>query len=266
MTTEEYTIFPTHPFIKRFVQSFWLLRGDAGTKPYLLPAEPYFDVILSFGSDTSLLDSHGNRDSISGSFIGGLRTGPFLLSPRGPVEYLAIRFYPYGLRPFLNTHCTAVTDAFVELNTLKGKLSDALQHVLDNRLSVDLVPDIERALAGMLRHLTVQPSLSLMESVTRIGAEMGNTRVSALCRQLGCTERQLRREYDRFLGVPPKQFVKISRFSRLLRRIADTKRLDGFAAIACECGYTDQSHMIHECIEFCGMTPSQLIREGSNNS
>jgi AraC-like DNA-binding protein len=45
------------------------------------------------------------------------------------------------------------------------------------------------------------------------------------------------------------------RFERVLGRVADVARPD-WGALAVECGYADQSHLIRDFREFAGTTPA----------
>ena len=96
-----------------------------------------------------------------------------------------------------------------------------------------------------------------MESLRR-GANA--PRVSTLARQLGVTDRHLRRLMVGETGIAPRHFARIQRFHALLRA-SDIVPRRPWAELAASHGYADQSHMIREVEDLAGVTPTQLNQE-----
>lgn len=71
----------------------------------------------------------------------------------------------------------------------------------------------------------------------------------------GISARQLRRRFIAAVGYGPKMFQRVARFHHFLKLGAATR---GFAALAAEAGYADQSHLNRECMSLAGCTPRQL--------
>ena len=65
---------------------------------------------------------------------------------------------------------------------------------------------------------------------------------------------RLRRLFREQAGVAPKQFARIERFRRLVRRLPGRA---SWAALALETGYVDQAHMIREFRAFSGTSPGR---------
>ena len=96
-----------------------------------------------------------------------------------------------------------------------------------------------------------------MESL-RSGASA--PRVSTLARQLGVTDRHLRRLIVGETGIAPRHFARIQRFHALLRS-SDLAPRPAWAALAAHHGYADQSHLIREVQDLAGVTPTRLHEE-----
>ncbi len=252
---------PSVPILREYIHSFWILRSEIKEEycPYLLPPDPFFDCILSFKSDTNAIKSNGNSDSISGSFICGIRTKPISVKPNGDIEYLAIRFYPHGLRPFLNFHCKELTNLVVELESVKGMLAETLKPIWDYRVSdIERIKIIEESLLLLLIKRNYHFSKEIYNGIRIIRKTEGQISVSELCDRLGTSSRSLHREFERFVGVSPKTFARIVRFGKMLNSMRNYNE-DSLAGLAFDCGYFDQAHMIHECTEFSGLTPLELL-------
>jgi AraC-like DNA-binding protein len=90
--------------------------------------------------------------------------------------------------------------------------------------------------------------------------------VGELARQIGMSERHLRRRFTDAVGYSPKTFQRIVRFQTLLalakRRhsiSADDRHQTGLGQLAHRAGYADQAHMTREVSEFAGVTPSAIL-------
>jgi AraC-like DNA-binding protein len=86
------------------------------------------------------------------------------------------------------------------------------------------------------------------------------TPVSELCRQIGISERQLRRRFDAAVGYSPRTLRRVLRLQRFLRAAAHD---DGLAGVAVRAGYADQAHLTRECSELTGLPPARLLATGA---
>jgi AraC-like DNA-binding protein len=77
---------------------------------------------------------------------------------------------------------------------------------------------------------------------------------------LGVSERQLLRRFDVAVGYGPKMLGRVLRFQRFLRSAwSQTSVTRDLASLAYTSGYTDQSHLTHECLRLAGVTPGTLL-------
>ena len=85
-----------------------------------------------------------------------------------------------------------------------------------------------------------------MAAVAPHGQANGDVRIREVALRIGTTERTLERLFDLHVGLRPKELARIVRFQASLRGI------DG--------GYYDDSHRIHDFVEFAGVSPSAMAR------
>ncbi len=76
------------------------------------------------------------------------------------------------------------------------------------------------------------------------------TEVGALARQIGLSERQLRRAFSTAVGVGPKEYLRMVRFERATQALS----LPG-GRVAAAAGYYDQAHLIADFQQLARMTP-----------
>jgi AraC-like DNA-binding protein len=115
---------------------------------------------------------------------------------------------------------------------------------------------VERFREGTVAGAVVLLRVS-MESLRRVA---NAPRVATLARQLGVTDRHLRRLMVDETGIAPRHFARIQRFHALLRA-SDLAPHPSWAALAAHLGYADQSHLIREVQDLAGVTPTRLHEE-----
>jgi AraC-like DNA-binding protein len=86
-----------------------------------------------------------------------------------------------------------------------------------------------------------------------------NVRVADVASAIGMSRERFSKSFRREFGLTPKSFARIRRFARALEVGRRDPSLTG-AALAAQCGYVDQAHMIHEFQEFSGSAPTSLGR------
>ncbi|MBS1511932.1 MAG: AraC family transcriptional regulator [Bacteroidetes bacterium] len=72
--------------------------------------------------------------------------------------------------------------------------------------------------------------------------------------------RQLERQCKVRIGLPPKLFARLIRFSKAYRLFESSPSLS-WTHIAHQCGYFDQMHFIRDCKDFAGVNPSVIAKE-----
>jgi AraC-like DNA-binding protein len=87
-----------------------------------------------------------------------------------------------------------------------------------------------------------------------------DTPVAKLAAGVGLSERQLRRRFDVAVGYGPKRLGRVFRFQRLLDLVDASGGAPAWSQLAVAAGYSDQSHMINECLVLTGGPPTALPR------
>jgi AraC-like DNA-binding protein len=86
----------------------------------------------------------------------------------------------------------------------------------------------------------------------------GQVSVSELATQIGWSRKHLASQFREYVGMPPKQIARITRFSRAIEAMeaGDERR---WTELATSCGYYDQAHFNRDFREFAGVTPSEYL-------
>ena len=83
--------------------------------------------------------------------------------------------------------------------------------------------------------------------------------VAAIAREVNVHPYHLCRAFRRFLGVTPGEFIRACRMERAMSMLRDSEL--SIAAVALECGYSDQSQFTRCFKRRTGTTPARMRRE-----
>ena len=84
--------------------------------------------------------------------------------------------------------------------------------------------------------------------------------VPRLVRELGISERTMRRRFAMAYGYGPKTMVRVLRLQRFLTLLR-SRPAEPLAALAFAAGYADQAHLTRECRALTGQTPRALASQ-----
>jgi len=100
-------------------------------------------------------------------------------------------------------------------------------------------------------------SARLVQSAAR---RLQSHNVASVAKDLGVSERHLRRVFHEMVGLSPKAIFKLMRFQRALRA-AQGGRNRAWSDIAVGAGYYDQAHLIADFRSIAGATPREFLAE-----
>lgn len=117
----------------------------------------------------------------------------------------------------------------------------------------------------LVRQLTAvhgggDPDLLVRLAADRLAAPQA--RLGAVARELGLSERQLRRRFDRTVGYGWRTFSRVQRLQRLLVLSVHAPSRP-LADLSLAAGYADQAHMSRDVVRLSGMTPTALLSSGA---
>jgi AraC-like DNA-binding protein len=189
------------------------------------------------------------------SFVVGQLTRFILLQPTGPLATMGVRFRPGGAYRFLQLPMHLLTDSFVATGDIWGRAGDLLEDaVLEARSDLERQRLIEDFLLdGLIRS---EPRRRFDAAINQVMCSRGQAPVNQVAVTIGCSPRQLEREFRAHAGLSPKALARVIRFQHLLALAGETT-LRQWANVALDSGYADQSHMVREFRELSGQTPTE---------
>ena len=191
-------------------------------------------------------------------FVAGLHDTYALTETCGAQRGVQIDFSPIGAALFLNRPLAALRNEVVDIETLLGLEGRQLIARLDAAPGwAERFALLDQVLTR--RMLAARPVASELAHAWRcLEASDGTLEIGALAEDIGWSRKHLISRFTDQFGLPPKRTARILRFSRavgLLRAGA----VESWSALAVDCGFYDQAHMIRDFHRFAGSAPAEFL-------
>lgn len=245
------------PALQGQVECFWFAASDAepGAAPERVLPDGCLEWIFHLGVPFRRLNAANVWETQPRSFVVGELTRFILLQPTGPVATMGVRFRPGGAYRFLPFPVNLLTDSFVSSGDIWGREGEYLEEAV---LTAPSHQERQHAVEAFLlsRLINSRPRRRFDAAIGEVMRSRGQTRVNQIAMVIGCSPRQLERDFRAAAGLSPKALARVIRFQNLLW-LAGEDALRQWARVALECGYADQPHMVREFRELTGQSPTE---------
>ena len=164
---------------------------------------------------------------------------------------VAVRFRPAMWAEVVLASGSSVVNQIVPLIDLWGKRAVELSHLLET------ASQPSQFIQLLAEALPIDEARTpLQHAIGKLESSQGQLSIDSAAAIARLSTRQFRRLCLEATGLSPKMLARILRFRRATVLASFMARRH--AELAVECGYADQSHLIAECREFAGRTPTEL--------
>lgn len=179
----------------------------------------------------------------------------------GELVSFSIRFTPAGLYTLLGIPAEQFRDEALEGGLVRpGLFPEITSRLMACRDIDSCVAIVEPYLLGLLRQSAVTASPAVTHMAGLIVENNGLMAISALQEQVCLSKRQLERNFVKEIGVTPKLYSRMQRFSHMLQHKLQHEHTK-WAGLAYEFAYADQTHLIKDFRHFLGVSPSAFAAE-----
>jgi len=258
---------PTSP-LGAFVECFWWSQRDE-PQPYgerMLPSAGAQLIIALH--DTPIVCRPATSTAHPLVWSRGIVHGPqwnFYESGTKPAgSVVGVSFRPGAAGAILGAPITELTDRHVPIDAFWGSRGEALREQLLASHSPAAAFRIleEELIARLRRPLLIHPAIA---HTLALHQNTGPTcRVADMQRAAGYSPRHFNALFRAAVGLTPKHFYRVKRFTEVLRSLAKGN-IARLADLAASTGYADQAHMTREFREFAGVTPTQYRPRGPDS-
>lgn len=253
------------PALAPWVIACWATQRDgaARRRERVLPTGHAHLVLRLEGDPVHVLHASAARtqaQALPAAVLGGPRQHAYLRSV-GDAASVGLVLGPGALQRLWALPASALAGQHVPLDALAGA---AMRDLPDQLAALDgpeaRLGALFRWLAGHLAATEARargPHPAIVQALRR--ADGRGVRVAALVRDSGLSHRHFNALFEQATGLPPKAYLRVRRLQATLQQAARCPRM-GWAQLALEAGYSEQSHLQRDFKALAGVTPGQWRR------
>ncbi|AXY77212.1 AraC family transcriptional regulator [Paraflavitalea soli] len=241
--------------LEKIIECYWIIENDDPTphQQKIIP-DGFPEIIFHYKAPYRIcLTNTWEQQSMQ--LLAGQISGHFFLENTGAAGIVGIKVKPTALTHLFDLDMHSLTDKVVDL---AAALSTQFQHL---QLGLRNTPDHDQMIILLNEHFrnllagAHYQSSPVDQAIDLIFRHKGMVAVADMAQGIGLSERQLERLFKRYIGLSPKFYTRIIRFSTIFELIQQED--PGWAGLAYESGFYDQSHFIRNFKAFTGEDPSR---------
>lgn len=270
--------YPPSDALKPYVEQYVCMRADGSTDIMTPPEDDQHfrnghhvqDVFPSWGLLCFLINASARFDSKIADrdcvLIGPQTSSIEVETLSGWFELVMVQFKPGGIRAFIDadlmkTHETVYTASEMQDADLQA-ISELVQQLGATEAACR---EVDRFLCAHLGPKDPQRLQSILRTVDAAAESRCQISVSEMSGIACLSERQFSRSFREYVGLTPKEFLRMLRWHssiRQLQMLARTKQPIDLQEIALRMGYYDLSHMAMEFRQIGCSTPANFRQLG----
>lgn len=171
---------------------------------------------------------------------------------------LGIKFKPGGSHPFLHLPIVELRNLFIEAELVLGDAILLLREQLMGLTnSQDIFQYVERFLMERLAYSPQQKRI-IEPAISNLQRDSQPASLKQTAESFGYSQKQFIHLFKRHVGLTPKYFQRVARFSNVLREIEMQPNID-WSQIAYTHNFYDQSHLINDFKRLSGIGPKDYL-------
>lgn len=249
--------------LEKIIECYWIIDSeqDATMKVEKIVPDGFPEMIFHY-KDPYMIRLAADWELQPLNLIAGQIKKHFYLGNTGRSGMVGVKFKPAALAHLFGINMSTLTDKVLEMEQVLGSYFNELIASLKRTEDID-----EKAVmldSFFYRLLSERPltSSKIDDALSLIFSSNGTVTVKELCNGLDMGERQIERLFNEYVGLPPKFYSRIIRFSQIFQHI---QKGDPFwTDTVYRTGFYDQSHFIKNFKAFTGEEPSEYLFEELN--
>jgi AraC-like DNA-binding protein len=257
----KFTRFDPDEQLRNLVECYWIAEDNDRT-PVLQKIIPdgFPEIIFHYG-DPYKIKLDNQWEIQAQSLFAGQITKFFYLENTGRSGMVGIKFKPLAPAQLFGLKMADYTDTVHDLKVVVGEKLSSLENKLrttkEHALMIKAIED------ELMTIVPFQPNENVNDLAVRlIFSTHGVISVAAICGQINTNERKLQRLFNTWIGLSPKFFARVIRFSYIFQ-LAQEKKLS-WSEVGLESGFYDQPHFIRNFKAFTGEDPTRYFFDEPN--
>lgn len=246
-------IYPS-PSLSEYVKYYWILRTDSADKTIQTIPSGCIHLVFHRGDDLHFV----NGEIQVRNFIRGQLSGHGELISHGAIDMIAVIFHPLGLTPFTSLPLTEVYNQYIDIEYIGDKsLTTLKDRICSEEDSLMCVEIIEKYLISKLNDFQNYNYSRILGAIRLIEDHIGLD-ITTLANTACLGYRHFKREFSKYIGMSPKEYLRIIRFQRVLYTLQKNPKID-LGELAYICGFYDNSHLNKDFKSLSGCSPTDYL-------
>lgn len=251
-----YTALPPPAPLSGLVEMIWDWDMPPLAHRYdrILPSAGSQLVINLAEDETRVYDGAFACRRFSASSFDGPSYRSFIIDTAEQVRVVGVVFKPGCAAPLFRQRMDLLCNDHVDLDALAGGPARGLrERLLDAGSAAARLRVVQ---AWLLRQAgDARPHAAVVHGLRMLRDEPQVQRIPAIAAHCRLSPRRFGTLFREHVGMSPKRYARLLRFRRLVGQARQAPAID-WAGLALDCGFHDQSHLVHEFRAFSGLTPT----------
>jgi len=227
---------------------------------YFFPPTLYKGLVFHYFEGMDLWidnETYSGHISLGYMYLNG--TKKIFMQHQQPMALIAVIFQPGQFRHFFPFPALDYLNDYLPFEEYTDRqLLNVLEQVVEYKTIQQRLQIIELYLLQKLKSLSARQSYTdvLLQDMFM----QPNWKLKESVNHLKLSERHVRRLFSREMGISPKQFHKLLRFTSALSTMQELE-FGTLSQLAYSTGYADPNHFIEHFKEFTGSTPSTYLKK-----
>jgi len=175
----------------------------------------------------------------------------------GRLDLILVIFQPIGAKTFFRMPMNELSGQSIALDALSDpqimELEGRLMDIADNQTCAHLIEEFLLKRLYPFEEYNYKRLTSAIKTINH-----GEMNVSSLAHKACLSQKQFNRIFTDFIGVTPKEFLQITRFTKTSHALQSQPKIS-LDELAYKYGYYDRSHLIKDFRAFSGYTPTEFL-------
>ena len=250
-----------HPALEEFVESIYLIGHKFADNELFSPLYNFMPthnrfICFNLEDPVRVKRRSGDFKDGSSSMITGLHLEPITLDFGKKHLAMMVLLKPCGLYRLLGISMKEIIDCDFDASLIFGK---EINEVIEQLINTPEYGSKNRIIQDyLLKKLTkLKPKLPVDQVMILLVRSQGHLSMDFMASQACISVRQLERQSIERIGLPPKFFARMIRFSEAYK-FKERNPNSSWTEIAYRFRYFDQMHLIRDFRCFSGITPSKI--------
>lgn len=250
-------------FLSQYIKQYWAIDNCLPTgSEHIQRIVPNGMMELMFYLCKKPQSLDNNKNINDNTILCGQQKGFYDIKITQNLSIFSISFLPHGAAMFFDIPLNEFYNQNVSLQDfLKDKAEKLEMELFNSDSFASKINIVENFLMQLfIKKKKLYEMNRITNSIALINQSKGVLSIESLSSNACLSLKQFERTFSEYVGISPKQFLKIVRFQNTLlqKHLSKNKIL---TELAYECGYYDQSHMTNEYKSLSGKTPTQYFSD-----